>query len=199
MLDAVVVVMQVVYIVHVVVVQIGPLQGLAATEVLLAAESVLVRAWLVLLSVDWDLGWGAAKWSDLGRCRGAGLGGSSNHLAADELALGSNVLAIRSNVLALSSNVLGIGSNVLGSNELAIRSNMLAELLLLIVLEGSLKCGILLLTGNKLTSVIQHLVLSDLVLNCSELLGASRLKEDILGGHDVHLLPGAEKWHVNNT
>jgi hypothetical protein len=76
---------------------------------------------------------------------------------------------------------------------------MLAELLLLIVLEGSLKCGILLLTGNKLTSVIQHLVLSDLVLNCSELLGAGRLKEDILGGHDVHLLPGAEKWHVNNT
>lgn len=65
MLDAVVVIVHLIDVVHVVVVDVGPLQGLAAAKVLLSAKSVLIHAWLVFLGVDWHLGRGATKWSDL--------------------------------------------------------------------------------------------------------------------------------------
>jgi len=70
-LDAVVVVVEMVDIGHVVMVQVCSFQGLAATEILFTAECILVRAWLVLLSINWHLGWSASEWPDLGRSRGA--------------------------------------------------------------------------------------------------------------------------------
>lgn len=45
---------------------------------------------------------------------------------------------------------------------------------------------------------VQHvLVGGNLVLNRGKLLGASLLEHDVLGGHDVELLPGAESGHLD--
>jgi len=89
-LDAVVVVVEVVHVVDVVVVNVSSFQSLGATEVLLTAESVLVDAWLVTLAVDWHLGWDAAeRLDDLGGAswhEALGLSSGAN-LSGDELLL----------------------------------------------------------------------------------------------------------------
>lgn len=182
MLYPVVVVVEVVDVMNVVVMEVGTFQCLASTQVLLTAESILIYAWLIFLSVLWYFGWCATERSDLGSGWDSRLGGWTNHLDAGSWGHELSSLSI-GQLLGLLGNVLS-GSELLGD---CLNSDVALSLFEFSLFDWSSNGPILSLFKFHGLVELHGLILSKFALDGCQFLLTNVFEESVLFESDLWL------------